>query len=128
MSLRTPFSEAKGLGSAKEGASHWWMQRLTAIALVPLVIWFVFAVAMLGDASYATIAEWLQSPIVTVLLILFIVATFYHTQLGLQVIIEDYVGGWLKIVSITSLNFLCIILTLAGIVSLAKNFFINNLV
>ena len=66
MSLRTPLSEAKGLGSAKEGASHWWMQRLTAVALVPLAIWFAFAVAMLGNASYETVLHWLQSPIVTV--------------------------------------------------------------
>ena len=120
MSLRTPLSEAKGLGSAKEGANHWWMQRITAVALVPLAIWLAFAVAMLGDASYETVLGWLQSPVVAVLLILFIVATFYHTQLGLQVIIEDYVGGWLKIVSIVLVNFLCIIFAVAGIIALLK--------
>ncbi len=120
MSLRTPLSEAKGLGSAKEGASHWWMQRITAVALVPLAIWFAFAVAMLGGASYETVIAWLKSPIVTVLLILFIVATFYHTQLGLQVIIEDYVGGWLKIATIIIVNFFCIIFVVAGIIALLK--------
>jgi len=120
MSLRTPLSEAKGLGSAKEGVSHWWMQRLTAIALVPLAIWFVFAVAMLGDASYATIVGWLQSPIVTVFLVLFIIATFYHTQLGLQVIVEDYVGGWMKVVSLILISLLCIVSALAGIIALLK--------
>lgn len=120
MSLRTPLSEAKGLGSAKEGASHWWMQRITAVALVPLAIWFAFAIAMLGGASYETVIAWLQSPIVAVLLILFIVATFYHTQLGLQVIIEDYVGGWLKIATLTVVNFLCIIFVVAGITALLK--------
>ena len=118
MSLRTTLSEAKGLGSAKEGASHWWMQRITAVALVPLATWFAFAVAMLGGASYETVIGWLQSPIVTVLLILFIVATFYHTQLGLQVIIEDYVGGWLKIATLVLVNFLCIIFAVAGIIAL----------
>ena len=122
MSLRTPLSEAKGLGSAKEGASHWWLQRLTAVALVPLSIWLAFAVAMLGSASYETVLGWLQSPIVVVLLVLFIVATFYHTQLGLQVIVEDYVGGWLKVTTLVLINFVCIVLAVAGIVALLKVF------
>ena len=122
MSLRTPLSEAKGLGSAKEGASHWWLQRLTAVALIPLSMWLAFAVAMLGSASYETVLEWLQSPIVAVLLVLFIAATFYHTQLGLQVIVEDYVSGWLKVATIVLINFVCIVLAVAGIVALLKIF------
>lgn len=120
MSLRTPLSEARGLGSAKEGARHWWMQRITAVALVPLAIWVVFAVAMLGGSSYEMVVEWLQSPIVTVLLILFIATIFYHTQLGLQVIIEDYVSGWLKITTLVTVNFLCIIFAVAGTLALLK--------
>ena len=75
---------------------------------------------MLGDASYATIVGWLQSPIVTVFLVLFIIATFYHTQLGLQVIVEDYVGGWMKVVSLILISFLCIVSALAGIIALLK--------
>lgn len=122
MSLRTPLSKAKGLGSAKEGAAHWWLQRLTAIALIPLAIWFVFAVALLGDASYESIISWLQKPHVAILLILFVAATFYHTQLGLQVIVEDYVHGWLKVVTLILLNFLCIAFAVAGIVALLKIF------
>ncbi len=122
MSLRTPLSEAKGLGSAKEGASHWWLQRLTAVALVPLSIWLVFSVAMLGSANYTIVIEWLQSPVTVVLLILFIAATFYHTQLGLQVIVEDYVGGWLKVATLVLINFLCILLAVTGIVALLKIF------
>ena len=77
---------------------------------------------MLGSASYETVLAWLQSPIVVVLLILFIAVTFYHTQLGLQVIVEDYVEGWLKIVSLVLINFLCIILAVAGIIALLKIF------
>jgi len=122
MSLRTPLSEAKGLGSAKEGASHWWLQRLTAIALIPLAIWLAFAVASMGNASYIAVITWLQSPYVVVALILFVAATFYHTQLGLQVIIEDYVHGWLKVVALMLINFLCIALAVAGIVALLKIF------
>jgi len=98
------------------------MQRLTAVTLVPLAIWFAFAVAMLGSASYETMVAWLQSPVVAVLIILFIAATFYHTQLGLQVIVEDYVEGWLKIVSLVLINFLCIILAVAGFIALLKIF------
>ena len=122
MSLRTPLSEAKGLGSAKEGAGHWWMQRLTAVALVPLVIWFTYAVACLGNASYESVVSWLSNPYVVVALILFIAATFYHTQLGLQVIVEDYVHGWLKIATLVIINFLCISIAVVGIVSLLKIF------
>ena len=120
MSLRTPLSEAKGLGSAKEGSGHWWLQRLTALALVPLSMWLAFAVAMLGSAGYETVLGWLQSPIVFVLLVLFIVATFYHTQLGLQVIVEDYVSGWLKITTLVLINFICNFLAVAGIAALIK--------
>jgi succinate dehydrogenase / fumarate reductase membrane anchor subunit len=77
---------------------------------------------MLGDASYETVLAWLQTPYVAVLLILFVAATFYHTQLGLQVIIEDYVHGWLKIVTLIFINFLCIALAVAGIAALLKIF------
>ena len=119
MSLRTPLSRARGLGSAKEGASHWWMQRLTAIALVPLALWFAFVVASLGGADYETVVAWLRSPAVTVLLVILIAVTFYHLQLGVQVILEDYVqSGWLKITGIVLVNFGCILLAVIGIVAL----------
>ncbi len=122
MSLRTPLSEAKGLGSAKEGVAHWWFQRLTAIALIPLAVWLAFAVSMLGDASYETVRAWLETPHVAILLILLVVATFYHSQLGLQVIVEDYVHGWLKVVTLILINFLCIALAVIGVVALLKIF------
>ncbi|MCP3870835.1 MAG: succinate dehydrogenase, hydrophobic membrane anchor protein [Gammaproteobacteria bacterium] len=91
MNLRTPLSQVKGLGAAKEGVSHWWMQRLTSIALVPLVLWLGFGLASLSGADYATFTEWVRSPMVAVLLILTIVVSFHHGQMGLQVIVEDYV-------------------------------------
>ena len=87
-----------------------------------MVIWLAFAVAMLGDASYETVLAWLQKPHVAVLLILLVAATFYHTQLGLQVIVEDYVHGWLKVVTLILINFLCIAFAVAGIVALLKIF------
>ncbi len=91
MSLRTPLARAKGLGSAKEGVSHWWGQRVTAIALVPLALWFAISVAGLVGSDYSTVAAWLQQPVQAALMILFLLTTFYHAQLGIQVVVEDYV-------------------------------------
>jgi len=93
MSMRTPIARVRGLGSAKNGTQHWWMQRLTAIALVPLNVWFVVSVIYLAGADHARVAAWLASPLTAVLMLLLIAATFHHLQLGLQVIIEDYVHG-----------------------------------
>jgi len=120
MSLRTPLSNAKGLGSAKEGAHHWWAQRLTSIALVPLTIWLAYSIASFGDYSYSHIVIWMQSPVVAVSLALLVVTMFYHVQLGIQVIIEDYVGGWLKVASLILLNFACISLVFIGLFSIIK--------
>ena len=93
MSFRTPLGRVRGLGSAKGGTHHWWMQRLTAVALVPLTVWFILSLITLSGADHATVAAWLASPLPAVLMILLIIATFHHLQLGLQVIIEDYVHG-----------------------------------
>ena len=120
MSLRTPLSHAKGLGSAKEGAGHWWAQRLTSIALVPLTLWLVVAIASFGELSYGSAIEWMQSPLVAVALALLVVVMFYHVQLGLQVIIEDYVHGWLKIISLVLVNFACIAFVFMGLFSIIK--------
>ena len=120
MSLRTPLSNAKGLGSAKEGAHHWWAQRLTSIALVPLTIWLAFTIASFGEFSYAAVIVWMQSPLVAVALALLVVTMFYHVQLGVQVIIEDYVGGWRKVASLIALNFACIAFTFMGLFSIIK--------
>ncbi len=120
MSLRTPLSNAKGLGSAKEGAHHWWAQRLTSIALVPLTIWLAFSIASFNDYTYETVVAWMQSPLVAVSLALLVVTMFYHVQLGIQVIIEDYVGGWLKVASLITLNFACIALSFLGLFSIIK--------
>ncbi|MCG8434940.1 MAG: succinate dehydrogenase, hydrophobic membrane anchor protein [Gammaproteobacteria bacterium] len=107
MSLRTPLKRMRGLGSAKEGTGHWWAQRLTAIALVPLSIWFVVSVITLVNADYATVAAWLQSPLAAIFMIAFIWVLAYHSQLGLQVVVEDYVHlEWLKISTLILLKFL----------------------
>jgi succinate dehydrogenase / fumarate reductase membrane anchor subunit len=89
--LRSPLGRAIGLGSAKEGVEHWWAQRITALALVPLALWFVIAVIELAGADRALFVDWVRHPLPAVLLILLLIATFYHGALGLQVVIEDYV-------------------------------------
>ncbi len=89
--FRTPLKDVRGLGSAREGVGHWWAQRLTAIALAPLSIWFLWQMCSLAGADYATVRATLRQPLHAVPLLLFIWALFHHGQLGLQVVIEDYV-------------------------------------
>jgi succinate dehydrogenase / fumarate reductase membrane anchor subunit len=89
--LRSPLGRALGLGSAKEGVEHWWLQRVTAVALLPLSLWFVAALLAHLGADYQTAAAWLRSPLAAVAMILLVIATFVHMALGVQVVIEDYV-------------------------------------
>jgi succinate dehydrogenase / fumarate reductase membrane anchor subunit len=91
MSLRSPLGKVRGLGSAKSGTHHWWMQKVTAIALIPLTVWFVSSVVQMTQADYASVVKWMSSPVFAVLMMLFIVTGIYHLKLGLQVIIEDYI-------------------------------------
>ena len=91
MSFRTPLGRVRGLGSARDGTHHWWAQRVTAIALVPLTVWFVVSILMLAGADRSAVADWLASPVAAGLLVMTILAAFHHGQLGLQVVIEDYV-------------------------------------
>ena len=91
MNLRSDLGRVRGLGSAKEGTSHWWMQRVTAVALVPLTIWFAWSAASLAGVDQAGFAIWLGEVQNLTLFILFVGVLFYHMKLGLQVVIEDYV-------------------------------------
>lgn len=118
MSLRSPLGRVRGLGSAKDGTNHWWAQRVTAVALVPLTLWFCAAVISLSGADRAAVAEWAGSPVVAGLLILLIGATFYHAYLGLQVVIEDYVHSEaLKVSGLLLTKAAAVILGLTGILS-----------
>ena len=90
--LRSPLGRARGLGTAKEGLHHWWMQRLTAVALVPLTFWFVYSLIRLAHGDNGAFYEWMLSPVNATALILFIVVGIHHGVLGLQVVIEDYVS------------------------------------
>ncbi len=119
--LRTPLARARGLGSARDGLKHWWAQRLTAIALIPLIVWFAISLVMLSGADYAVARAWIGSPLVMVLLILTIVVGLHHGQLGLQVVIEDYIhgDGW-KLALIVAVRFVAVIFGLAAVVSILR--------
>jgi succinate dehydrogenase / fumarate reductase membrane anchor subunit len=93
MSLRSPLGYVLGHGSAREGVHHWWHLRTTSAALAVLGIWFVFAVLTLPDLGRASVAAWLGKPISAVLMMLFVFTTVWHSLLGLQVVVEDYVRG-----------------------------------
>jgi succinate dehydrogenase / fumarate reductase membrane anchor subunit len=93
MEMRTSLGRVRGLGSAREGVGHWWAQRLTAIALVPLTLWFVCAAISLMGADYVTYSAWIGEFGNALLMILTVLALFYHAALGMQVVIEDYVAG-----------------------------------
>ncbi len=91
MSLKSPLGQVRGLGSAKEGVQHWWVQRVTALALIPLGLWFVISIIFMAGADHADMVEWISSPFSAAIALLVIVATFWHAMLGVQVVIEDYV-------------------------------------
>ena len=118
--LRTPLSRVKGLGSAREGTSHFWHQRLTALLLIPLVLWVGFSIAAL-PADHATLVDWVQNPLVTVALVLLVMAVFYHAQLGLQVVIEDYVSSHARrTLGLLTSNLLCLLFGTIGVISVLK--------
>lgn len=114
--MRSPLGRAIGLGSAKEGVEHWWAQRITAIALVPLSLWFVSAIIGLVGADLETMQNWVARPLPAILLVLLLIALFYHTSLGLQVVIEDYVHTELaKLGLVIAVRMLCFGFAVAGI-------------
>ena len=118
--FRTPLAKVKGLGSAKEGTTHFWRQRLTALLLIPLVLWIGFSLAAL-PVDHATLVGWIQQPWVSVALVLLVIVTFYHAQLGLQVVIEDYVSSHARRTVILLLsNLSCLLLGTIGVISVLK--------
>ncbi|MDP6833430.1 MAG: succinate dehydrogenase, hydrophobic membrane anchor protein [Alphaproteobacteria bacterium] len=119
--LRTPLARVRGLGSAKDGTHHFWIQRLTALALVPLTIWFAFSIASLATADAPTITAWMQSPLRATLMLSFLFAGFWHMKLGLQVVIEDYVHTEAtKVTCLILNNFVSIFLALAATLAVLK--------
>ncbi len=121
MSLRTPLADARGLGSARSGVHHWWVQRLTAVALIPLTMWFVWIGTDLLSADFDTARAFVGAPLHTLLFAAFIVALFWHAQLGLQVVIEDYVHTrWLELTLQVLVKFAAILGALASLLALIR--------
>lgn len=106
MSLRTPLGRARGLGAAKDGVDHFIYQRASAIALVPLVAWFIGSIVLYAGADYEAVRAYLAQPVVAVLMTLLILAGFWHMRLGLQVVVEDYIASdGLRIALLLLVNF-----------------------
>ncbi|WP_250623508.1 succinate dehydrogenase, hydrophobic membrane anchor protein [Pinirhizobacter soli] len=119
--LRNPLQRARGLGSAKDGVGHWWSQRLTAIALVVLVLWFVVLVLGLLGHDYQAVRASIARPWNALLMIAFIIAAFWHAVLGLQVVIEDYVHTrWLEVTSMIVIKLLAVAGVLAGVLAVLR--------
>ena len=120
MSIQTPLARVRHLGSAKEGADHWWWQRLTAILLVPLSLWFVASIwwLIIGGATYEAFQDWLSGPVAAILMLIFVGALFYHLKLGLQVVTEDYVHKKaVKWTFLVIINLSCLIGAVAAVYS-----------
>jgi succinate dehydrogenase / fumarate reductase membrane anchor subunit len=121
MSFRTNLGRVRGLGSVKNGTSHWWAQRITAIALIPLSIWFIFSVVTLVGIDYSGFKIWLNKPGSVLLMVLFVLALFYHIQLGLQVVLEDYIHSEkIKIISLVINKLLAAFCAISSIIALIK--------
>jgi len=118
---RSALGRARGAGPAKDGVAHWWAQRLTALALVPLTVWFVASIVLLASSDYERFTAWLGAPLPAILMILLIVATFHHAQLGLQVVIEDYVHNRaLRLTGIVIVKFAAILLGLGSVFAVLR--------
>ena len=121
MSLRTPLSKVLGRGSAGEGVGHWWMQRVTAIALIPLTLWFV--ISLLGSSlqSYEAMRGWFGQPWVAVLSLLLVLTLAWHSKLGVQVVIEDYVHSkGAKTTALLLSTFIHVIAAVAGVFAILR--------
>ncbi len=119
--LRSPLGRALGLGSAKEGVAHWWAQRVSAVALIPLSLWFVAALIALTGADRATLAARLHAPFPAIVIVLLLIATFYHMYLGIQVVVEDYVHSeWVKISALVLNKLVAFALAVSGIFAVLR--------
>ena len=124
MSLRNPLARAKGLGSAKDGTTHWWHQRLTAIALMLLTPWFVILMVGLVGDDLGTVRATLSQPLTAILLTAFVLSLFWHARLGLQVVIEDYVHGGAELVLQVAVKFVYALAAIASLLAIGRIFFL----
>jgi succinate dehydrogenase membrane anchor subunit len=120
-SLRSPLGRVEGLGSAKNGVHHWWLQRLTSIALVPLTIWFMVSLLSLPSLDHVTVMAWMAQSWTALLLILLVLVATYHSQLGVRVVVEDYVhANGMRTLTLVILTFVHALIAVAGVFAILK--------
>ncbi len=115
--MGSPLARAIGLGSARKGVKHWWAERVSAVALVPLTLWFAAAIIAHAGSDHAAFVAWLRTPLAAILMVLLLTALFHHTVLGLQVVIEDYMHSGAKFAAVIAVRLGCFALAAAGIVA-----------
>ena len=121
MSLRSPLGQVLGSGSAKDGTEHWWAQRVTAVALLILGSWFLISIMRLDSFAYDSMVDWAGRPFNSVMLLLLSLTLAWHSALGVQVVIEDYVyGPFIKVVSLLLNRFAHAFLAIAAVVAILK--------
>ena len=121
MSLRSPLGRVLGLGSAKDGTGHWWAQRVTAVALIPLTLWLFFSLLTLPGLDYGTVRAWLAVPISGFLALLTVAVMTYHSYLGTTVVIDDWVpSAGMKVFTSMLLRFLYVLFGGAGIFAILR--------
>jgi len=126
MDYRSPLARVRGLGSAKAGTSHWWMQRVSAVALIPLSFWLIIFLDLSLTAPFQETLAWLTTPVNTVSITAWIIAVFYHAALGLQVVIEDYIAAeGVKIVAVWAVNLSFLLLGLAALIAVFRTLLIG---
>jgi len=119
--LRSPLAKAKNWGPSGDAAHHFWIQRLTALALVPMVIWFCLSIALLPEVTYPVLVSWLQFPFNTIMMILVVIISFKHADMGMQVIFEDYISKQsIRITAILTVKFISYFLMAAGVFFIIK--------
>jgi succinate dehydrogenase / fumarate reductase membrane anchor subunit len=121
MSLRTPLGTVLGAGAARAGVRHWWQQRLTSIALVPLTVWFAVSLLTLPSLGHATLLAWMSQSSTALLLVLLVLVGAWHSQLGVRVVVEDYVhAAGARTLTLVLIGFAHVLLAAAGVFAVLK--------
>lgn len=119
--MRSPLGRVRGLGAARSGVAHWWAQRISALALAPLGLWFVYSLLTLEGVGRAKLAHWVAAPVDTMLLLSLLIALFYHLDLGLRVVIEDYIHSeGPRVLVMLAMRAVAALAALAGVVAVLK--------
>jgi succinate dehydrogenase / fumarate reductase membrane anchor subunit len=118
--MRSSLGQALGLGSARDGVEDWLLERVSAVALVPLTVWFTISIVVHANDGYATVIAWLKMPVTATLMTLLLTALFHHIALGLKVVIEDYVYSRIKIPALVTVRLGCLAMAVAGFLATLK--------